>query len=363
MNEWYTLTNNLETNVPALDEVSQARIEKRVRFSLPRRRKHRALAAIIAAVLVLSACGYAVATGQFSHWFWNMADPQAPESSEELLASMGTVIGQSQTVDGVTVTLNGALWDGETLMLSLTLEGDGLPQNYWTQPDTKDSWLVPSRKQVKKSLQAAYPEKTEVELESMIEQYQKARTLFGGTGFTYLYDWQSEFFALQIEQSFTSSSTPAELTLHLENLHIGGSTIQGPFEFTFTVEPRDVELVYHGTVDIEPVNGYPVRGTEVTLSPFRVEVSFMGLKRLELNDDGGPVQEVFPLSIDAIRVSGEVVVGFSRRSGSSQAWETDGSWNGCIRRGPFQQVVDPADIEAICINGTWLELSQMECNH
>ena len=51
MNEWYTLTNNLETNVPALDEVSQARIEKRVRFSLPRRRKHRALAAIIAAVL------------------------------------------------------------------------------------------------------------------------------------------------------------------------------------------------------------------------------------------------------------------------------------------------------------------------
>ena len=81
MNDWYDLTNSLDTDVPPLDEVTQAHIQKRVRSALPRRRKRRALFAAIAAVLVLSACGYAVATGQFSDWFWTKADPQSPESS------------------------------------------------------------------------------------------------------------------------------------------------------------------------------------------------------------------------------------------------------------------------------------------
>ena len=91
MNDWYDLTNSLDTNVPPLDEVSRARIEKRVHATLPRRRKRRWLIAAIAAVLVLSACGYAVATGQFSDWFRQIAeDPAEPEASEELLASIGT---------------------------------------------------------------------------------------------------------------------------------------------------------------------------------------------------------------------------------------------------------------------------------
>ena len=124
MNEWYDLTNNLDTDIPPLDEISQARIEKRIRSALPRRRKRRALAAVIAAVLVLTACSYAVATGQFSDWFRQVAeDPAEPEASEELLSSIGTVIGQSQTVDGVTMTLNGAIWDGNTMLLSLTMTG------------------------------------------------------------------------------------------------------------------------------------------------------------------------------------------------------------------------------------------------
>ena len=41
------------------------------------------LAAIVAAMLLLSACAYAVATGQFSQWFPRLGvDPEAPEVSE-----------------------------------------------------------------------------------------------------------------------------------------------------------------------------------------------------------------------------------------------------------------------------------------
>ena len=56
MNDWYDLTNSLDTNVPPLDEVSRTRIEKRIRAALPRRKKHRWLIAAIAAVLALTAC-------------------------------------------------------------------------------------------------------------------------------------------------------------------------------------------------------------------------------------------------------------------------------------------------------------------
>ena len=82
MKDWYELTNGLETDIPPLDQVTEGRIRKRVGAALTRRRKRLPLAAAIAAAVLLTACGYAVATGQFSHWFWNISqDLQAPEAS------------------------------------------------------------------------------------------------------------------------------------------------------------------------------------------------------------------------------------------------------------------------------------------
>ena len=120
MNDWYDLTNDLDTEVRPVDELAHARVVRLAKTALPRRWKKRWVAAALAAVLLLSACGYAVATGRFSDWFWNYSqDPQAPEGSEDLLAGLGTVIGQSQTVNGTTITLDGALWDGNNLVLSI----------------------------------------------------------------------------------------------------------------------------------------------------------------------------------------------------------------------------------------------------
>ena len=145
MNDWYTLTQSLETDVLPVDEFSQKRIETRVRAALPRRQKRPQLIAVLAAVLILTACGDAAATGQFSQWFWSVSDLQEPESDEDLLAAMGTVIDQSQTVNGDTVTLHGAIWDGKTLMLSATIESDSIPTDTWTNVDTHDSQLHASK--------------------------------------------------------------------------------------------------------------------------------------------------------------------------------------------------------------------------
>lgn len=362
MNEWYEWTNALETGVPPLDEVSRARIEKKVRAALPRRRNRRWAAAVIAAALVLSACGYAAVTGQFSQWFWNKtSDSQTPEASEDLLSSMGTVIGQSQTVDGVTMTLDGALWDGSTIMLSLSLKGEELPANYWTSISTEDSWFRSSKEQTRTYLKSSFPYMTDEELNEFLEEYwQNSQFWFRPRTITYLYNRQTETFSLQIESNMPFSGDTQELILHLESLDIQGETIQGPFEFTFTVEQNDVELVYLGAVDFAFAEGYPVRATKVSISPFQVSVSFTGVEKLELDDDGNPIKENLDLSLDALRISGQEVSGISGSQEFSLCYGPDGSWSGSASRGPFHQVIDPATVEAVKINGIWLDLDQLE---
>lgn len=57
-------------------------------------------------------------------------NPDAPEASEDIMARMGAVIEQSQTADDVTATLHAALWDGETLRLSMTAEKPDMPKEW-----------------------------------------------------------------------------------------------------------------------------------------------------------------------------------------------------------------------------------------
>ena len=67
--------------------------------------------------------------GQFSQWFPRFEqDPAAPEAVEAVLAKMGTAVRQSKTKNGVTATLNGAIWDGDTLRMSLTVNGPQHPR-------------------------------------------------------------------------------------------------------------------------------------------------------------------------------------------------------------------------------------------
>ena len=351
MNDWYALTNDLDTQIPPLDEVSKARIKKRVRSALPRRKKHRALAAVIAAVLALSACGYAVATGRFSDWFFNKsADPNAPEASEDLLSSMGTAIGQSQTVNGTTATLHGAIWDGETLMLSLTLEGENVPTDYWTNVKTEDSWLWFSDASTAATIREHDPDISEANLRNYLDT---AHAFAGRAKVTYLYNRQAESYGLQVQNTITAQSSHVELTLHLENLKFQNVTLTGPFEFTFTVEKKSVELVYEGSVTMEPVEGVPIRVTRVVISPLRAEVSFEGLAPMKQDENGRRAFDELSLNDFLADDKTDFGANANLRHG---VFENDGTWKGSVSRGPFSRVMDPSTVKALQINDTWLEL-------
>ncbi|WP_297312543.1 DUF4179 domain-containing protein [uncultured Oscillibacter sp.] len=115
----------------------------------------RLISGLFALVLLASLAGSALAAetkaktesaaakpaGQFSQWFSNMGvNPEDPKASEAVLAKMGTVINQTKTVGGETLTLNGAVWDGGSVRLSLTAKSPNLPKvvdqytcsNIWT---------------------------------------------------------------------------------------------------------------------------------------------------------------------------------------------------------------------------------------
>lgn len=355
MNDWYALTNNLDTDIPPLDEVSLKRIETHVQASLPRRTKRPHLIAVIAAILVLTACGYAAVTGQFSDWFWSVSDLHQPETDEDLLASMGTVIGQSQTVNGDTVTLHGAIWDGKTLMLSATIESGSIPTDAWTNVESHDSRLHASKETLKQAWLEYYPDTDESELEAKLDEYLQNMASWRRPSINYLYNRNTDSYFLQIEdQNMVSSSDSLELELHLENIKFRNSDriIEGPFDFTFTVKQRYPEVVYEGSLLLEQESGVDLHITKVTLTPLNAEVTF--------DVPGTMSEEIFHsdwlvTSLNTLRL-GEETVGFSASGGYTGRYQESGIMSGVLQRGPFHRVIDPAEVDAIGLNDFWLEL-------
>lgn len=370
MNEWYALTQDLETEVLPLDELSAARIQRQVKRQLPRRKRPFRLAIVLFAALFLSACGY-IAISYYSHLFWNYAEnPRNPEQSEDLLASMGTVIDQSQTVNDVTATLHGALLDTDTILLSLSLEGDDFPDTLWSNVQSRDSWLYLSEAQAKKNLTHslnmtkqeadAYFEERRIQL----QEWHRPDTMI------YLYNRQSDSYSMRVEDTVPFDGESLELTLHLENLsvdHLVGQelltkTVEGPFEFTFTVERKNVRQVWFGAVELPLTKEASVRVDKIAVSPFHVTVDFTGLTPLNMDSHGNPILESAgcdpsDFRLTGLRISGEEIGITSEHSSSGMMTGPDGSWSGSVTKGPFSRIIDPASVEAVKINDTWLELS------
>ena len=355
MNDWYELLHDLETEVQPLDEVTQARIENRVRTVLPRRRQRPQLIAIIAAVLILTACGYAAVTGQFSDWFWSVSDFEAPETDEDLLSSMGTVIDQSQTVNGDTVTLHGAIWDGKTLMLSATVESGSIPADAWRTVESEDSWLHATCESVRniwleQRADRMDPAVFEENLSDMLQMMHEHFT----PKIAYLYNQHTDSYYLQIEIEYPSNHESLEMELHLENLQFTNTSepLKGPFDFTFTVERRYPEVVYEGSALVKQENGIDLDIKKVVLTPLNAEVFFEvpGLVSKELFQSDWNLS-----SLERLRI-GEETVKFSASSSQMGRYEEPGILTGSFHRGPFERVVDPAQVDAVGINDLWLEL-------
>ena len=93
----------------------------------------RSLLCGLGAALLLLTCLPASALAaekSFTSMFPGYADGAAdPKAAEAVLSSMGTVIGQSQTVNGVTLTLEGAIWNKDKMLLSFAIDGADIPKD------------------------------------------------------------------------------------------------------------------------------------------------------------------------------------------------------------------------------------------
>ena len=342
MREWYELTNALETETSELDELTQKRIEMAVLSAAPKRKTRLRIALAAAVLVLLTACSVAVI--RYANWFGALVNPYEPEASEDLLASIGTVIGQSQTVDGVTVTLHGALHDGNYFLLSLSVEGLQ-EKRYSSQVSGGDSWLSYSPA----ALRQFQSEKNLPELTA--EQHiQMVRSQGSGVILRRQFDQER---CLLLAEPVWIPETNREVVLHLENFEVQGQTVAGPFEFTFTAEEKEVSRTLSGSVSLTAKDGTPYEVTGVCVTPLQISVSVRG----SMNEQGQPPAET-PM-IDGVRLSGEDWT-WSSRSVSWIGNAGNGFWDGDLRQGPLERIIDPDTVEAVQIDGVWVDLKQFQ---
>lgn len=266
--------------------------------------KKRIVSLFLAAVTLLALCTSALAysePAQFSDWLLSTAGSQ--EKAKEALASAGTILGQSQTVNGVTLTLEGAVWNGSLLQLSFAIQGAGIPKDIpsgtslnghssqITMPeDQRRVYLSEHEEAVEKILtEAGVLDKPSTQAERNAEvQAQLSRgeprlmhrfQLIRGGGKE----------TLMMSVSGLDYVERPELTVHLENLIIYQKgdiywpnpydgykpvfTLSGPYDFTLTAEKHLQPRLYKGPADVT-VNRIPIEIKEITVTAFGAKVQY-----------------------------------------------------------------------------------------
>ena len=383
-----------------------------------RRRLNWRLIAIVAALLLLSACAVAAVTGQFSQWFPRLGvDPKAPEVSEEVLSRTGTAIEQSQTVGDTTVTLNAAVWDGTYIYLSFTIESPSLPEDLqaYTPLHTGDCRLIMRQDQWEEYMtnrvkedcanQNMTPEETEEAVRAALEEGDRK----DGVWLFCPETREGNVLTFQDNESlysgwFTETKRP-ELTLHLENIATyadgkgesiidengyaqnpgpGEIVIPGPFDLTFTLNEPILPIHYGGadvdvTLGTPPLREVPMHFTELQLSVTGMDLKGEILAQVDMTPQEGYVEAGLPeggKESDPLRM---VDVQYAIFEGPWGLWIEDGTYvditdsSGGLTSGSdhgetfaafishgFPYPIDPATITAVDIGGVRVELSGLE---
>lgn len=361
------------------------------------------LIAIIAALLLLSACAYAVVTGQFSQWFSRLGmDPEAPETSEDVLSRTGTVIQQSQTVGDATVTLNAALWDGTDVWLSIVIESPDIPEEVqqYTPLYTgdcrlilqDDQWMEYERGRLKEQELDMTPEQIEEDLRSRLASGDRMDRLWlswpetrEGNTLTF------QVSDMLMSDWFTETKRP-ELTLHLENIatYVDGGVdengvaqdpepgmvfVEGPFDLTFTLEEPILPVRYDGA-DIEvTVMDIPLRFTGFQLSVTNLTAFYEAPDPVEQLRSGETLtpeetRQIQAAIMDIMQASYASVQGLWTKDGKyvdfTDSDGSGGSAGGSSGGGSgtaelyYPYPIDPATVTAVDIAGTRVELSELE---
>lgn len=367
-----------------------------------RRRLDWKLVGLAAALLLLSACAAAAFTGQFSQWFpWLGVNPDAPEASEDIMARMGTVIEQSRTADDMTVTLHAAVWDGETLRLSMTAEKPDMPEA-WSEELWRGSWIYweECRFSMRRDQLADYTRKevesryAEMELppEKLEQMAQEQLTAD-------LFTFQQSFNLIRREgdKLFFEATLPLadyverpELTLHIETLATyeegkgtvvtagGGERtgpgpdvvfLNGPYDFTFTLDKKLQPVIYEGEAALTAEN-IPLEVSRIKLTASAVEVDCWSPASIQYlfspDEEAGGSDRTYVKEEQAQAMGPQGLwledgsyVDFSEMRKSFTMAETlDGTAGGLGCRYPH--VVDPYAVTAVNLGGTRVELRDLE---
>lgn len=360
-----------------------------------RKRLNWRLIVLAAALLLLCACAVAAVMGQFSQWFPYLGvNPTAPEQSEEVLTRTGTVVGQSQTVGDTTVTLNAAVWDGNDVWLSFTVESPNIPEEIERYSSLysaecrlilrKDQWVESTTNSTRQTcaLENMTPEETEKAIQDrldmgpfdylnmMMPEQREGNTLFFQVNDMLLAD------------SFTETKRP-ELTLHIENLAAcpdngdlntpGEIFAAGPFDFTFTLEDPILPIRY-GSAGVEVTMGtpplqVPMRFTEFQLSVLNLTASGEVLAPVD-QPKAGEKEDPDKLHLGDLNLANlegpwglwtedGAYVDITEMSSSGGGGSQENTFRMDFRR-DFTYPIDPATVTALNICGVRVELSELE---
>ena len=358
-----------------------------------RRRLNWRLIAIVAALLLLSACAVAVATGQFSQWFPMLGvDPAAPEQSEEVLNRAGTVIQQSQTVGDTTVTLNAAVWDGTNVWLSFTVESPNIPEEIERYSPLyssdcrlilrEDQWVESETNLTRQTcaLENRTPEETEKAVQDRLDEgpfdYLNMMMPEQREGDTLFFQVNDMLPA----DSFTETKWP-ELTLHIENLAAcpdngdlnspGEIFAEGPFDLTFTLEEPILPIHYGGAdeeITLGETREVPMRFTDFELSTLSLTARGVVLAPIDQPKAGekedpdklhlGDLNHANLESSWGLWLEDGSYVDITQMSSSGGGRDYEGTFVIDFCR-DYTYPIDPATVTAVDIAGTRVELSQL----
>lgn len=354
--------------------------------------KKRITSLVLAAAAALALCIPALAaeeTAGFSSMFPGYTDgAKDPRAAEAVLAGMGTAVGQSRTVKGVTLTLDGAIWSEDKMLLSFAIEGAGIPgdipsgtrlsrdvMQVTLAEDQREAYVRSRMEETEKLLAGTRTPSTQAEMDAKVQN-----ALDRG---------EPELFHLPrlvrcdgkdrllVSVSIAPYVERPELTVHMEDLVLFKNAegkywprpyegyepltlVSGPFDFTFTAERYLRPLVYTGGVDVT-VEGIPVRVRKVAVTAFDAEVEYETLRKLDLQNDymnetkklspvrlnGVWTRDGLPLTGTEPDISGGNI--FTPDPRLEKAWVTTGNTH------PY--VIAPASVTAVDLGGTRIELS------
>lgn len=348
--------------------------------------------------------------GQFSQWFPRFEqDPAAPEAVEAVLAKMGTAVRQRKTKNGVTATLNGAIWDGDTLRMSLTVKAPNIPEevtgetNLYTEECSialpEKDWKDYVRKDVERGFAevgGGTQELVEQSIQNMLDMGQADYWNHVNVLNFPLVSREKDTLTFEVWMSFKDYLKQPKLTLRLENIatyedgkgdrvtwHDGKRTgpgpkdviLKGPMEFTFQLENILPAAAYTGDVRIT-AEDIPFRLTDFEISPFEVNVDYEVLapvNSIRVTKPGEPEPQPDQDKLDHQDVrkavlkliqglwtkDGKYVDLSQRGGGSSMGTSPDGTCDGDVGVS-YAYPIDPATVVAVDIGGTRVELAKLK---